>query len=487
MKNILIVGAGPTGLVLSLALLQRNIAVRIIDEKDKPSEHSKALAIHPRTLEILAKLKVADLFVERGRKAYSLTFHREEHEQKFKIDHLEDTPYPYILILPQSETEKILIEAFEKMGGNIEWNSKLVGLDGNNAILSNQEKIPFDWIIACDGGRSSIRQYLDFSFKGYELEETFLIVDVEGPSKAKDASPHLFFSKKGLVGVIAFKSCLSRLILPMPKNKKVSENIHSIKEELDQRGCRNFISPEQVRWFSYFKIHRRMVNKFRIGNCFLVGDAAHIHSPAGGQGMNICIQDAFNLAWKLSLVLNNVAKTQLLDSYEAERFPIARKVLKHTTHATQLLDFIQSTGYFSLIFFILFFVKNFFKRKISRGLTELSYVYKKSLFIQEPWRDIFWRGPKCGARAPNVKLENGKDLFDYFQYQNPFLLLFEDNDTLKELQCEILVIKDEKLKKAYKAKANSVFFIRPDGVIGYRSRNLKKAEIKSYLSNIFLT
>jgi hypothetical protein len=340
-------------------------------------------------------------------------------------------------------------------------------------------------MIACDGGKSPIRHFLNLPFKGYELQETFLIIDVEGRSKAKDASPNLFVSKNGLVGVIAFKPGLSRLIFPMSKNKKISEDLSSIKEELNTRGCRNFFIPSKVKWFSYFKIHRRMVDKMRVGTCFLSGDAAHIHSPAGGQGMNTSIQDAFNLAWKLSLVIKGIAKDQLLDSYELERLPIAQKVLNGTTRLTQLLNFVQNTGCFFILFLILFFINHFFKRQVIRNLAELSYIYKKSPFIQEPLRDIFWGGPKCGERAPNVKLKNGKDLFEYFNHQNPFLLLFEDNKSLKDLKCDILVIRDASLKKAYKAKENSGYFIRPDGVIGYRSRNLKDTEIKRYLSNLF--
>jgi hypothetical protein len=267
--------------------------------------------------------------------------------------------------------------------------------------------------------------------------------------------------------------------------ERIGEDLASIQEALKKRGCAHFLMPEQIKWISYFQIHRRMVHKMRIGNCFLAGDAAHIHSPAGGQGMNTSIQDAFNLAWKLSLVAKDMARDQLLDSYEKERLPVAKKVLDGTTRFTQLLGFVQNRGFFSPFFLLLFFIKTFFRRRVVRSLAELSFVYKKSFYIHEPIRDLFWGGPKSGERAPNVHLENGKDFFWYLNSLSPILLLFEENPVLKGEGFEILVINDSNLKKAYKGNKKSVYFIRPDGVIGYRSRCLKVGEVKSYLLKIF--
>jgi 3-(3-hydroxy-phenyl)propionate hydroxylase len=482
MDKTLIVGAGPTGLVLGLALLQRGIPVRIIEEREGPSKHSKALAIHARTLEILAKLGVIAGFLEKGGKARSIVLHGGGKENRFELDFLEDTPYPFVLILPQSETEKILVEAIYKLGGKIEWNSKLVSIEQNQALLSTQEKITFDWLIGSDGGRSSVRHLLHLPFKGYEFQETFLIADIERTAPVADVSPHFFLSKKGLVGVIAFPPFYCRLIVPLRQGEEISENAHDIQKKLIERECGEFFSSEKVKWISYFKIHRRMVDRMRLGNCFLAGDAAHIHSPAGGQGMNTSIQDAFNLAWKLSMVIRGTAKASLLDSYERERLPIARQVLRGTTRFTRLLTIVQKTGCFWILFFFLRLVNRFFKRKVVRSLTELSYSYKKSQYIQQPLRDMFWGGPKAGERAPNVKLQSGEDFFEYLNQKNPVLLLFAENFSFKSDFFEILVIKDANLKKVYRAQNDSAYFIRPDGVIGYRSRSLKANQLKKYFA-----
>lgn len=485
-ENPLIVGAGPTGLTLALAFLRRNVATKILDEKEGPSLHSKALAIHPRTLELFAKLGVASELIRKGRKAHSITLHHNEKEYALKIDHLDDTPYPFILVLPQSSTEKILIDAIQKSGGEIQWNSKIVALDGQEAITSNGQQIAFDWLIGCDGAKSTIRHLLHLDFAGYELQEKFLIIDVEGTSMARDSSPHFFLSKQGLLGMIAFEERVSRLIIPMRKNEQILKSIDSIDAVLEKRGCKNFLHPEKIVWFSNFMIHRRIVSKMRKGNCFLAGDAAHIHSPAGGQGMNTSIQDAYNLAWKLDLVMKGQAKGKILESYENERLPIARKVLKGTTLFTKLLTFVQKTRCYFILFTILFFINNFFKKTVVRGLTELSYRYGKNSMIKEPFLEIFWRGPKCGERAPNVKLADGRDFFDYLNHEKFIVLLFEESLTCKNELIDILVLKDINLQKAYHASSNSIYIIRPDGVIGYRARKLKEKEITDYF-NFFTT
>lgn len=488
MTTILITGAGPTGLVLALALLQRNIPVRIIDEKEGPTIHSKAFGIHARSLELLAKLGVVSTFLEKGIKAHSIIFHRDHEEIAFELKKrdLNDTPYPFVLMLPQSETEQILIEKIVKLGGQVEWNTKLVGVENHSALLSTKENLNFDWLIGCDGGKSTVRHVMKLPFEGVELAETFLIVDIKGESKLNTSSPHFFFSKRGLVGLIALRPSLNRLIFPLKREETIKDDLQTIKYELDQRGCGDYLIPEEIKWFSYFKIHRRMVGKLRVGNCFLAGDAAHIHSPAGGQGMNTGIADAYNLAWKLSLVVKGIAQPSLLDSYEKERLPVARNVLSSTTRFTKLLNFVQKTGFFPLFFFVLFLIRKVFIREVARGLTQLSLAYKKSPYIQESLKDVFWGGPRSGERAPNVLLENGKQFFEYLNNPNPLLLLFQENNALKEKGFDVLVLNDAHLMNAYKANKDSVYFIRPDGVIGYRERIVNVTNIQKYLKRLFL-
>jgi 2-polyprenyl-6-methoxyphenol hydroxylase-like FAD-dependent oxidoreductase len=485
--NILIVGAGPTGLVLALALLQRGISVRLIDEKPGPSIHSKAFGIHARTLEILAKLGVVSSFLEKGNKAHAIIFHREKKECIFKLEekYLKDTPYPFVLMLPQSETEHILGHEVLQWGGRVEWKTKLIGIENGTAILSTGERLNFNWLIGCDGGRSTVRHLLKIPFEGVEFSETFLIVDIEGKSEATMPSPHFFFSKQGLAGLIAFKPELNRVILPLKADEEIEENLSAIQSELKKRGCGEFFIPEEIKWFSHFKIHRRMVNKLREGNCLLAGDAAHIHSPVGGQGMNTSIQDAFNLAWKLSQVIKGISPSHLINSFELERLPVAKKVLKGTTAFTRVLNFVQKTGFFPLFFFILFLIRKFFRKAVTRGLTELSLTYKKSLYIEKTVQDFFWKGPKAGERAPNVILKNKKNFFEYLNHPESTLLIFHENERLEGKGYKLLVLNDPNLMSIYHACEKSIYFIRPDGVIGYRRHRIHVKKIQQYLLKMF--
>lgn len=486
MNQALIVGAGPTGLVLALALLQRGISVRIIDEKEGPSIHSKAFGIHARTLEIFAKLGVITSFLEKGTQVNSIIFHRGAKEYIFHLEekYLSDTPYPFVLMLPQSETEQILIEAIVKLGGRVEWKTKLLSLKENLAALSTTENVPFDWLFGCDGGKSLVRHLVKLPFEGIELAENFLIVDVEGKANVDKLSAHFFFSKQGLMGLIPLRPALNRLIFPLKANEKIEENLQSIQFQLEKRG-KDCLKLEKIKWFSYFTIHRRMVRTVRVGNCFLAGDAAHIHSPAGGQGMNTGIQDAFNLAWKVAQIIQGISPAHLIESYEQERLPIAKKVLKGTTLFTKFLAFVQKTGLFSLFFFVFFTIKKIAGRKLTRGLTELSVAYNKNSFIKKSLLDFFWCGPKSGERAPDVVLENGEHFFNYLNKTQAIVLLFEEREIIKNRGFETLVLKDARLMKAYHARKDSLYFIRPDGVIGYRAQKFNKKELEKYLLSIF--
>ncbi len=479
MSRIVVVGAGPSGLALALTLYRNGIPVRLIDEKQGPSTHSKALAIHARTLELFAKLGLIDPFLEKGKKAHSITLHKDNKAYALTVEPFSDTPYPFILVLSQAETEKILAEALLKCGGSIEWNKKMVGLEGNEALLSPDERIPFDWLIGCDGGKSSVRKLLKAPFVGNELPETFLIIDVQGKSTFNDSSPHFFFSKKGVLGTFAFDPPLHRLILPLREGKVIGSTIEEIENEIRQRGCTS-LHVNNLEWISNFKIHRRMVSQMRFGKCFLAGDAAHIHSPAGGQGMNMSIQDAFNLGWKLSLVTKKLAPENLLDSYEKERLPIAKRVLKNTTRITQLLTFVQRTNWFTPLLFTLKIINSLFRKKVSRALMELSYRYP----IKEPLRNLFWRGPKAGRRAPDLLLEDNSHFFDTLNLQ-PTLLLFQENPHLKSPAYTTLILPDKNLMRTYHATPDSVYFIRPDGVIAYRRRTLHKPALLHALSPYF--
>lgn len=476
MNPFLIIGAGPTGLTLALALSQRGHPVRIIDAKTGPSTHSKALGIHARTLEVFERLGVVSPFLEKGNKATSITFHHGRKKLKLTIDSLADTAYPFVLILAQSQTEKILLAALEKRGVKVEFNTALHSLSSHEATLATGEKIPFKWLIGCDGGKSQVRHCLHLPFTGEELPETFLIVDVKGKRESKEPGPDFFLAKEGLCGVLPFED-LHRLILPLKKGEVIEESLEAVQAAVEKRGVSPCLRVDSLVWFSSFRIHRRATKQFRVDHCFLAGDAAHIHSPAGGQGMNTGIQDAFNLAWKLSFVEQGLSPESLLETYEKERLPISHMVLQGTTRFTKLITFTAKTKLLSLFFFILWLIKTCFRKKILRAMAELSYRY--------PGKGPF-EGPLAGLRMPDCLLSNGKRLHALLSNTSFVILLFKETDMFAAWkEVEVVMLKDPLLLRALNAGENSVFVIRPDGVVGFGSHAMQKEEVENYLLSIF--
>ena len=484
MKSILIVGAGPTGLTLALALKQRGISVRIIDSRKGPEPYSRALGIHSRTLEMLEKMGLLSNFLAKGLPGHGISFHQGEKKIDFSLKDL-DAPYPFVLILPQSETEEILATAFKRLGGQIEWETSLHALEGQAAEIKlpggEVQKEDYSWIVGCDGAHSAVRHSLNLSFTGAQFPETFLLADVQANTAKELDGIQLFLNKKGY-----------GLVIPLPKNKTFRivlpnfSKTDSLETELNVRGFGEILQITNINTMSNFQIQRRHVKHLRYGHIFLAGDAAHVHSPIGGQGMNTSIQDAFNLAWKLALVVDGNANENLLDSYEEERLPIAKMVLKGTTRITKLLTFSQK-WYPPLFFRSIKLLLRSKKRRdeLVKAISEIGVSYPNSSIIQEDPQNKNWKGPKAGERAPDLELKDGTRLFDRLKSHKHVILIFSNLDIGKfpaDL-VDVHVIKDEELRQLYLAENNTLYLIRPDGYIAYRSRNLDSCHFKAYLKS----
>src|SRR5262245_18520143 len=335
--DILIAGAGPVGLFLANECARRGLRFRVVEARAAQSEHSKALAIFPRILEIFDMAGIVAPFLEaanrvttvsilsRGRRLASIPFTPPE------------TPYPFIAMVPQDVTEKLLVEELRKKGGAVEYETSLVSAserDGRVSVTLDRKGHPEEttaaFVAGCDGSHSKIRHLLNLPFEGAQYEASFLLADVATNETLPAAEMQLCPSALGPAAIFPMSATRRRIVATIEKAEGDVPSLDLVRRILAERAPRG-IEASAIFWSSYFRIHHRHVANLRVGRIFVAGDAAHIHSPFGGQGMNTGLQDAWNLAWKLDLVLRGRADDALLDSYTEERRPVIRKVIR-TTH-----------------------------------------------------------------------------------------------------------------------------------------------------------
>jgi 2-polyprenyl-6-methoxyphenol hydroxylase-like FAD-dependent oxidoreductase len=346
--SVLIVGAGPTGLNLALALARRNVACRLISDADGPGHESRAMVVQARTLEFYGQLGFADAVIERGviaetahlREGGESSPSREVLSISFKEMGAGLSPYPFALAYPQDDHERFLIETLGRENVAVEWGARLTGFrqdaNGVRATIAHRsgqlEETESAYICGCDGARSCVRETLKLGFPGGTYDQLFYVADV----KIAGGSPQdLFINLGEHILTLMFpvrSSGMQRLIGLVPPDL-------SNRETLAFEDIRGRVEPlldiqvTDVNWFSTYRVHHRVADKFRVGRAFLAGDAGHIHSPAGGQGMNTGIGDAVNLGWKLAHVLQARADPSLLDTYEGERIGFARSLVATTDRA----------------------------------------------------------------------------------------------------------------------------------------------------------
>ena len=331
--DVLIAGAGPVGLTLGAALTQRGLGNVLIDRQPAGANTSRAAVIHARTLEALDELKVTGEMVERGVVVPRFTV-RDGDRALLTVDFSDlPTPYPYTLMLPQSETELILSDRLRRLGGSVRRPAELVGLrpddDGVTATLRDGETIRARYLVGADGMHSTVRELSGIGFTGKAYAESFVLADVRMDWPLPDDEVTLHFSPAGLVVVAALPGGRHRIVATLdeaPEHPTAAD----VQAILDARGPRR--EPARVRevvWSSRFRVHHRLAEHYRSGRVFLAGDAAHVHSPAGGQGMNTGIQDAIELAAVL-------AGGGDLDRYETVRRPIAAGVVALTDRMTRV-------------------------------------------------------------------------------------------------------------------------------------------------------
>lgn len=339
-SDILIIGAGPVGLTLAIILKTAGIDFKIIDKKAGITSTSNAIGVNPRSLEIWKTIGIFEKACNEGLKISGLASYANNELLHYTTVDGVTSEIDFFLALPQSQTERLLLNALNELGGDVIWNTELTkikqagGLIENKCITTNQQEniISSKWLIGCDGYHSIVRELAKIKYNCHDLEQHFLMLDgiVNGLDIKRDHF-EANFHPHGAVIALPMKG-VTRLLFEIsadPKYKNAKVGTLEIFSNMLHERCNKY-SIEKINWSSSFYIHECLAEEYIKDNIILAGDAAHSHSPAGGQGMNTGIQDAWNLGWKLTQIIKGYASPKLLETYQQERKPIANDVLKRS-------------------------------------------------------------------------------------------------------------------------------------------------------------
>ncbi|MEU9842817.1 FAD-dependent monooxygenase [Actinomadura sp. NPDC048032] len=338
--GVLVVGAGPVGLSLAASLRQKGVDAVLLDRAAEGANTSRAAVVHARTLEVLREIEATGELVERGIVVPRFTV-RERDRVLLTVEFGDlPTDFPYTLLVPQNVTEEILLGRLRAAGGLVHRPYEVTGLtqdeDGVTATLVGGERIRAAYAVGTDGMHSTVREHAGIAFEGDAYPQSFVLADVRLDWAGGSEEVMLFFSAEGVTVVAPLPGGRHRIVATVDEAPK-EPTAADVQALLDARGPRRRPAlVEDVVWSSRFRVHHRLAARYRAGRVFLAGDSAHVHSPAGGQGMNTGIQDALNLAGKLAAVLGDGAPDSVLDEYETERRPIAEQVVAFTDRMTHV-------------------------------------------------------------------------------------------------------------------------------------------------------
>jgi 2-polyprenyl-6-methoxyphenol hydroxylase-like FAD-dependent oxidoreductase len=422
-RLVLIVGAGPTGLVLALWLTRLGVRVRIIDKTAEPGTTSRAVAVQARTLEFYRQIGLSDAVVEAGVKVAAANFWaRGLKVARVPLGRMGEglSPFPYALTYPQDAHERLLIERLDALGVNVERRTELVRFDQHpervRAVLKRsdgtEQICEAAYLAGCDGAHSTVRETLATGFPGGTYSGLFYVADVDAAGPATDGEIHVDLEEADFLAVFPLKGT-GRLRLIGPASWEPEREHRELTfDDVGERAIKNLkLTVAKVNWFSTYRVHHRVAARFCEGRAFLLGDAAHVHSPVGGQGMNTGIGDAVNLAWKLAAVLNGGAHDSLLATYEPERIGFARRLVATTDRGFILVTkqgvvarWVR-TRFVPLIAPLLFRMAAV-RRFLFRTVSQIGVNYRNS-----PLSAGAAGAVRGGDRLPWVEIEPGKDNF----------------------------------------------------------------------------
>ena len=416
--DVLVVGAGPTGLTLALQLLARGLRTRIIDKDPGLPKLSRAIGLQPRTLETLDMMGLADRFLELGHRGRGVAVYVNGH-RRLGIDMAYcDSDHRFMLHLPQSRTEEVLRARLAELGGAVEPGTELVGFEQSLGAVTatvrgpggEESRLSASYLVGCDGAHSSVRKALDVPFVGQPYPWDWLLVDAELDWTGRNDEVHVFWGADGQpLGLIPIDDRLWRVSAPVPGDRGgAPPTLEEIQRLVDARGPGGVVvrNPETL---TCFRCQIRSTDAYRRGRVFLAGDAVHIHAPTGAQGMNLGISDAANLGWKLAHVLTGRAPDTILDSYAAERRPAAQQVLAFTDNMMRFaLETSPVRRTMRRAMLPLLRVPRM-RRRLANRISQLSIGYQDSPMTR-PGKIAGL--PEPGARMPNVALHSGLTLHE---------------------------------------------------------------------------
>ncbi len=482
MLDVLIVGAGPTGMTLSLELSRYGVSHRLIEASTTRSDRSRALVVQSRTLELLQRLGLSDPIIARGQRGLRIALFAERRPLvQIRADAigLVGAPFPFALFISQADTETILQNA---LGTAIEWNRSLAAIEqdarGVRATLADGEVIEAAYVVGADGAHSAVRKALGLPFDGAPYREEFMLCDAQLDWDEPNDQANLIWTAEGIFAVLPLRDGVYRFITSrvaetasrdIGEDKNAPPALAEFQDKLTRYHGRGTIS--QPTWLARFHVHHRGVPSYRQGRVFVAGDAAHIHSPAGGQGMNTGMQDAINLGWKLAQALRGV---DLLDSYHAERHPIGQRLLERTDRLFTLAASQRfwprffRTRIFPLLAPLLLRSQGM-RQRAFRFISQLGIRYRRSPIV----RDTIGSGPiRAGDRAPDVQIGE--------------TTLFA---LLRDPRHQLFTTTHAPIDAAFAATHGVSIFgapivlVRPDGHIAFRGRTA--AELAAFMAAIY--
>ena len=419
--EVLIVGAGPTGLMLANQLARRGVHSLIIDRHSGPAQQTRAMAVQARTLEIYSKMGLNEKAHALGAIAGGANMWANgKWTARIPIGDIGQSmsPFPYILMLGQDDNERIMGAQLHELGVDIQWNTEFIALEQYpdyvdvtlRQLDGSTRRLRAAWVAGCDGSHSLVREKSGIMFSGAPYEHVFFVADTEAMGTMKPGELnvylwadgfHLFFPMKG--------KYRWRVIGILPKALRHRDNVtfDEVVPAIQQEAGTDLIF-KHCSWFSTYRISHRIAERFRDRRCFLLGDAAHIHSPAGAQGMNTGLQDAYNLAWKFALVVKCDAHVSLLDTYEQERIPVAKRLLRTTDKMFQV---IVADGWLGRLFrtrilarMVAFAMTKERVRKLAfRTISQIGIHYRESP-LSKNLPGLPEDAPRAGDRFPWMKL-----------------------------------------------------------------------------------
>ncbi|WP_448098035.1 FAD-dependent monooxygenase [Luteibacter yeojuensis] len=349
MLDVLVVGAGPTGLVHALWLHSQGVKVRIIDRTGAPGTTSRAMAVQARTLELYRQLGLTDEVVSAGFRTPAMNiWARGKHRARIAVQDIGRgiSPYPFILVYPQDFHEKTLVAKLQSLGIEVERDTELLSLEDKGEHVESRvrradgtdETIHARYLAACDGASSTARKRLGIGFGGGTYRHVFYVADVELSGLDNAGEAHIALNGEDFVVVLPYSGDGKARFIGTVRDERAEHPENLTFDDVGHEAMASVgIHVDKVNWFSHYRVHHRVADRFRDGRVFLMGDAGHVHSPAGGQGMNTGILDAINLAWKLAAVIHGQAPDALLDTYATERQAFARELVKTTDRIFSLV------------------------------------------------------------------------------------------------------------------------------------------------------